>query len=62
VSGSQTPRQGAIFLPQPLLIHQQPKAFFKAELAGFGGFQLRAEGVDEAVQFHGMQFVEGLLI
>jgi hypothetical protein len=28
----------------------------------FGGFQLRAEGVGESVQFHGMQFFDRLLI
>jgi hypothetical protein len=62
MGGSQTPRQGAVLFPQPLLIHQQREAFFEAELAGFGGFQLCTEGIGESMQFHGVQFIEGLLV
>src|SRR5215475_166769 len=62
VSGSQTARQGAVLFPQPLLIDDQREAFLEAELAGFGGFQLSAEGVGQSVQFHGMQFLNGLLV
>ena len=62
VGGSQTPGQCAILFPQPLLIDQQRKAFFEAELAGVGGFQLCAEGVGHSVQFHGVKFLDGLLI
>ena len=62
VGGSQTPCQRPILFPQPLLIDQQGKAFFEAELAGFGGFQLSAEGVGDSVQFHGVKFFDGLLV
>ena len=62
VGGPQTPGQSAILFPQPLLIDEHGKAFFKAELTGFGGFQLRAEGVGDSVQFHGVKFLDGLLI
>jgi len=62
VSGAEAPRQGAILFPQPLLVHQQGETFFEAELAGFGGFHLRTEGVGESVQFQGVQFFDGLLI
>jgi hypothetical protein len=62
VSGAQAPRQSAILFPEPLLIHEHGKAFFEAELGGFGGFQLRAEGVGDSVQFHGVKFIDGLLV
>jgi len=62
VGGSQAPCQGAVLLPKPLLINEQREAFFEAELAGFGGFQLRAEGVGDSVQFHGVKFLDGLLV
>jgi hypothetical protein len=62
VSGAQAPRQGAVLFPDPLLIDQQRQAFFEAELSNFGSLQLSAEGVGKSVQFHGMQFFDGLLI
>jgi hypothetical protein len=62
VGGSQAPRQGAVLFPKPLLIHQQRKAFFEAELGGFGGFQLSAESIGNSVQFHGVKFLDGLLV
>ena len=43
VGGSQTPFQGAVLFPKPLVINEQSKAFFEAELGDFGGFELRAE-------------------
>ena len=62
VGGSEAPRQSAVLFPEPLLIDDQGKAFFEAQLTGFGGFQLRTESVGESMQFHRMKFVDGLLI
>ena len=62
VGGAQTPSQGAVFFPQPLLIDEQRKAFLEAELSGFGGFQLSAESVGDSVQFQGVKFLDSLLI
>src|SRR3954452_8697044 len=62
VGGSQTPRQRTILFPKPLLIDEQRKACFEAQMAGFRGFQLSAEGVGDSVQFHGVKFVDGLLV
>jgi hypothetical protein len=46
--------QGPILFPQPLLIDQQGKTFFKTELVRLGGFQLSAEGIGHPVHFHGV--------
>ena len=62
VGASQTPRQRAVLLPKPLLVDQQCEALFEGELAGFGGFQLSAERIGDSVQFHGMKFVDSLLV
>src|SRR5690242_21948645 len=54
--------EGAVFFPEPLLVHQQAEAFFKAELMRTGAFQLLAEGLGHAVQFHDLEFLDGGLI
>jgi hypothetical protein len=62
VGESEPPSQSPVLFPEPLLIHQQAEAFFEAELAGIGGFQLRVEGIGHSVQFHGVEFFNRLLI
>jgi hypothetical protein len=45
-----------------LLIDEESKTFFEAELAGVGGFQLGVEGLSHSVQFHGLKFFNGLVV
>src|SRR3954467_6045037 len=59
---TETARQRAILLPEPLLIDQHGKAFLETELAHVGGFQLRAKGIGHAVQLHRVQFFNRRLI
>jgi hypothetical protein len=60
--GAQPPAECAVFLPRPLLIDQHGKSFFKAEVACIGCFQLYAEGIGHAVQFHRLEFLQSGLI
>jgi hypothetical protein len=46
--------QSPILLPQPLLIDQQPKTLFEAELMRLGSFELSSEGIGHTVEFHGL--------
>src|SRR5580692_5299816 len=62
VSGSQASCQGPVLFPEPLLIHQQRKTFFEAELAGLCSFQLCAEGVRHPMQLHNVKFLYRWLI
>src|SRR5204863_4288039 len=62
VGGWSAPCQCPVLFPKPLLIDEQREAFFEAEVAGVGGFQLSAEGVGNSVQFHGVKFIDGLLV
>src|ERR1041384_3897134 len=59
---SQAPGQGAVLFPKPLVIDEQREAFFEAELTGFGGFQLSAEGIGDSVQFHRVKLFHRLLV
>jgi hypothetical protein len=59
---SEAPLQGTVLLPQPLLVNQQCEAFFKSEIADFGGLQLCAERIGDSVQFHRVKLIEGLLV
>lgn len=57
----QAAEKGFIQPPVPLLIYQQSEAFFKAELADVGLFELPANGFRHAEEFHRMKFFDGRL-
>ena len=61
LSTSQATGQGAVFFPDPLLVDQQAKPFFKAEAGDLGVFLLLAEGVRHAVELHRVELFQSLL-
>jgi hypothetical protein len=45
-----------------LLINQESKSLLEAQLSVLCGFQLCTEFVSHSVEFHAMEFLDGLLI